>query len=536
MSKRYSGSLSANMALWDTGESTSANPPLNYREHVYDGLDEKLWRAADKLRGHISASEYKHVMLGLLFIKYASDTFYQHYQMLSMQPNQDAESPQEYISAGWFWVAPEARWPYICKHIGTPDLASILDAAADALEAAIPSLNGALPRGYQRSNFDQRRLGELVEVIGTIDSISNDGNPQDMLGRVYEYFLGRFARAEGSGGEFYTPQSVVKLLVQMLEPYHGRVYDPCCGSGGMFVQSQSFVDAHGGSSSELMIYGQELNPTTWGLCKLNLAIRGIQGDLGEGPADTILNDLHPSLTADFILANPPFNVSDWGESHLRTDKRWQYGIPSANNANFAWLQHIIAHLAPQGVAGIVLTNGSLSTGQEKGDGSIRKALIEADLVDCIVTLPSQLFYNTQISACLWILSHDKGSPSVRAHHHETLFIHAQRLGRMTDRTHRELQDDDIDQIAGAYHSWRSSKGEVIYADIPGFCATADRDQIRAHKWALVPGRYVGFSQSVKPTWDISHLSQEIAEVEAQLATLTQTSERMLSVLKELLRG
>ncbi len=360
-----------------------------------------------------------------------------------------------------------------------------------AIERENPSLKGVLPKDYSRPSLDKQRLGELMDLIGTIGLGDERSRTSDVLGRVYEYFLGRFASAEGKGGgEFYTPRSVVGLLVEMIEPYKGRVYDPCCGSGGMFVMSEKFVEAHGGRAGDIAIYGQESNPTTWRLCKMNLAIRGINGDLGSQHSDSFHNDLHKDLKADYILANPPFNVSDWGGERLRDDVRWKYGSPPVGNANFAWVEHIIHHLSPRGVAGFVLANGSLSsnTGRE---GEIRRSLVEADLVDCIVAMPPQLFYTTQIPVCLWFLTRDKKGGRFRDRHGETLFIDGCKMGHMTDRTHRDLSNEDVERITGTYHAWRGDSEAGEYEDVPGFCKSAALEDIASHSHVLTPGRYVG---------------------------------------------
>jgi type I restriction enzyme M protein len=360
----------------------------------------------------------------------------------------------------------------------------------EAIERDNPRLKGVLPKDYARPALDKRRLGELIDLIGTVGLGDAENRSKDIIGRVYEYFLGQFASAEGKkGGEFYTPRPVVRLLVEMLAPRpRSRIYDPCCGSGGMFVQSERFIEEHGGRKGDISIFGQELNWTTWRLCQMNLAIRGIEARIEQG--DTFHANKLPDLKADYVLANPPFNVSDWGGEQLRDDVRWQYGRPPAGNANFAWVQHFIHHLAPHGTAGFVLANGSMSSNQS-GEGETRKAILEADLVDCMVALPGQLFYSTQIPVCLWFLARDKSNTRLRDRHGETLFIDARRLGSMVDRIHRELTDDDLARIAGTYHAWRGDPGAAAYADVPGFCKTATTDEISQHGHVLTPGRYVG---------------------------------------------
>jgi type I restriction enzyme M protein len=494
-------------------------------------LEEKLWATADKMRGHVDAAEYKHVVLGLIFLKYISDIFLERRQQLC-DAGIDPEEPGNYRQENIFWVPINARWPYIQHNAQEEYIGKLLDEAMELIENENAGLQEILPHGYARPSLDKRRLGGIIDLIGTIGLGDSASRSRDILGYVYEYFLGRFAEAERRGGEFYTPQSVVKLLVEMIEPYHGIVYDPCCGSGGMFVQSERFVLAHGGQVDDLHIYGQELNPATWRLCKMNLAIRGIEGNIGKGAADTFHDDLHKDLKADFILANPPFNASDWGGERLRRDIRWRYGQPPLTNANAAWIQHIIHHLSPSGMAGIVLTNGSLSVGQAEGE--IRKAIIEDDLVDCIVSLPTQLFYNTQIATCLWFIAHNKKTAQFRDRSKQTLFIYANNRGVSVDRTHRELSADDINFIASIYHAWRNK--DTRYTDIPGFCKSATIDEIKQHNWALVPGRYVGFDNSVLPTWDQSRLREEVARLETPIQEISKASEAAITVLKELLNG
>ena len=431
-------------------------------------LEATLWAAADKLRGHLDAAEYKHVVLGLIFLKYISDAFTEKYDQLLLwtstpehvyylkEPQmryQVLEDRDEYLAENIFWVPKAARWDHIQAHAKSPEIGLLIDKAMAAIERENPALKGVLPQDYGRETLDKRRLGELVDLIGTIGLGDAESRSLDILGRVYEYFLGQFADAEGKkGGEFYTPKSIVELLVAMLAPREGeRIYDPCCGSGGMFVSSEEFVEMHGGRIGDIAIYGQESNPTTWKLCKMNLAIRGIDHDLGPHAADSFHRDLHPDLKADVVIANPPFNMSDWGGELLTDDARWAYSTPPAGNANYAWVQHFIHHLAADGRAGFVLANGSMST-QTSGEGEIRQRLIEADLVACMVALPPQLFYNTQIPACLWFI--DRAKPQHRAG--ETLFIDARDLGEMVDRTRRVLTAADIARIAATYHAWQTS--------------------------------------------------------------------------------
>ena len=472
-----------------------ATVPTDY-PHSPIGIDEsKLWSMADALRGSMDAAEYKHVVLGLIFLKYISDAFEErHDAVLAEWGEEAAEDPDEYTAEAIFWVPPEARWAHLRAQARQPTIGQTVDDAMAGVERDNPALKDVLPKDYARPALDKLRLGQLIDMVGNIAVGDENARANDVLGRVYEYFLGQFAGAEGKkGGEFYTPRCVVRLLVEMLEPYSGRVYDPCCGSSGMFVQSVAFIEAHatgngngGRARGDISIWGQESNYTTWRLARMNLAIRGIEGQIAHG--DSFHHDQHPDLRADFILANPPFNVKDWGGDRLTDDQRWQYGVPPKGNANFGWVQHIVHHLAPTGTAGFVLANGSMSTSQS-GEGQIRRNLVEADLVDCMVALPSQLFYSTQIPACLWFLARHRDGRTLRDRRGEVLFIDARELGSMVDRTHRELTPDDIARVADTYHRWRGEAGE--YEDQPGFCRSAPLEEIRRHDHVLTPGRYIG---------------------------------------------
>lgn len=494
-------------------------------------LKEKLWQAADKLRGHLDAAEYKHVVLGLIFLKYISDAFLEHYQALSEEEYADPEDKEEYLAENIFWVPTQARWFTLSAAAKTPDIGNLIDQAMIALEKENPSLKGVLPKEYEKPSFDQRLLGELIDLIATMGLGQQKNRSLDLLGRVYEYFLGQFASAEGKkGGQFYTPVCVVELLVQMIEPFRGRVYDPCCGSGGMFVQSEKFVLAHGGRIGDISIYGQESNPTTWKLCKMNLAIRGIEGNLGTTNADTFHNDQHKDLKADFILANPPFNMSDWGGDRLKDDVRWRYGISPSGNANYGWIQHIIHHLNPNGVAGFVLANGSMSSNQS-GEGEIRRAIIEADLIDCMVALPGQLFYNTQIPACLWFVTRNKANGRFRDRTGETLFIDARKMGVLIDRVHRELTHEEVSKIANTYHQWRHKEGE--YRDISGFCKSANLEEIKSHGYVLTPGRYVGAEEIAD---DEEDFEEKMERLTAELVAQFQDSAALEVQIRKNLKG
>ncbi len=523
---------------------TRRSAPDTASQGAVTGYEAELWSMADKLRGSMDASEYKHVVLGLIFLKYISDAFEERHARLldEVAEGADPEDPDEYRAENVFWVPPEARWALLQDAARSSDIGVMLDDAMEAIERDNPALNGVLPRDYGRPQLDKARLGQLIDMVGNIRVGDAESRSRDALGRVYEYFLSQFAGAEGKrGGEFYTPRCVVRLLVEMLEPYGGRVYDPCCGSSGMFVQSVEFIRAHAtgngnsvdsgrGGMAGISIFGQESNYTTWRLAKMNLAIRGIEGQIAHG--DTFHNDRHPDLRANFILANPPFNVKDWGGDTLREDKRWQFGVPPVRNANFAWVQHMVHHLSPQGVAGFVLANGSMSS-KQSGEGQIRKGLVDADLVDCMVALPGQLFYSTQIPACLWFVARDRTGGQFRDRQGEMLFIDARTMGHMVDRTHRELGDEDIARIADTYHAWRGS-AEGEYADVAGFCKSVSTEEVSAHDHVLTPGRYVGVApaeEDDEPFDDkMRRLVAQWHEQQAEAARLDVEIEKNLEML------
>jgi len=537
------------------------------------GIDpEELWQTADKLRGSIDAAEYKHVVLGLIFLKYISDAFEARRAKLAEELKADGiegkqatkllESRDEYTAENIFWVPPEARWSNIQNQGKQPNIAKLIDDAMYDIERDNPKLKGKLPRDYARRGIAPERLGRLIDQIASIAIGTDEARAKDILGRVYEYFLGKFAAAEGKlGGEFFTPRSVVRLLVEMIEPYEGRVFDPCCGSGGMFVQSVRFVESHatqngngkgkkGRGQRDISIFGQESNPTTWRLAHMNLAIRGIEANLGEQPADSFVRDLHPDLKADYILANPPFNVSDWSAKLLKGDVRWKFGEPPSGNANYAWIQHFIHHLAPAngrggGVAGFVMANGSLSSGSG-GEGEIRQNIIEADLVDCIIAMPPQLFLTTGIPVCLWFISRDKTGKNIkngrRDRRGETLFIDARQIGEMETRTLRVLSgreeyplppNSDIGRIARAYHAWRGETDAGEYEDVPGFCKSATLDDIKKHGYVLTPGRYVGAAEVED---DGEPFEEKMQRLTAELQECFAESDQLEARIKKNLEG
>ena len=480
------------------------------------GFEKQIWDAACVLRGNIDASEYKSVVLGLIFLKYISDRFEEKYQELLAEGDGFEEDIDEYTSEGIFFVPATARWSVIASKAHTPEIGTVIDDAMRAIEKENKRLKDILPKNFARPELDKRRLGDVVDLFTNIQMIEH-GSEKDILGRTYEYCLSKFAEQEGKlAGEFYTPSCVVRTLVEVLQPYNGRVYDPACGSGGMFVQSAKFIERHSGNINNLSVYGQDSNPTTWKMAQMNLAIRGIEANLGEYNADTFFNDCHPTLRADFIMANPPFNLSDWGADKLKDDVRWKYGMPPAGNANFAWLQHMIHHLAPNGKIGMVLANGSLSS-QSGGEGEIRRNIINADLVECIVAMPTQLFYTTQIPVSLWFLAKNKKQKG------KTLFIDARKMGAMVTRKLRELTEEDIAKIADTYNAYADGTLE----DVKGFCAVVTTEEIAKQDYILTPGRYVGIEEQedggepfeekmARLTGELSELFDQSHKLEAEI--------------------
>ena len=494
------------------------------------GFEQKLWSSADKLRSNMDAAEYKHVVLGLIFLKYISDAFTEVYEKLKKEKDSDPEDVDEYVSRRIFFVPKVARWENLQANAKKPEIGKFLDEAMDIIERDNPSLKGVLPKNYARPGLNKQRLGELIDLIGTIGLGDKENRSKDILGRVYEYFLGEFASAEGKkGGQFYTPRSIVKLLTEMLEPYKGRIFDPCCGSGGMFVQSEKFVEAHGGKIKDISVYGQESNQTTWKLCKMNMAIRGIDSNIKWG--DAFHDDQHKDLKADFILANPPFNDSDWNGQLLQEDVRWKFGVPPKSNANFAWVQHFIHHLNPTGVAGFVLANGSMSS-NTSNEGEIRKNMITSDIVDCMVALPSQLFYNTMIPACLWFVTRDKKDHSFRDRRKQILFIDARNMGVMIDRRHRELTEDDVKKLSSTYHAWRG-ENKLKYEDVVGFCKSAKLGEVEKNNFILTPGRYVGIQEEAE---DDEGFEEKMKRLTAELSEQMKEGQKLDQKIKKNLEG
>ncbi len=522
---------------------TKAEPA---RPSTMKELKDTLWKAADKLRGSMDASQYKDVILGLVFLKYVSDAFTERQDQIRAELADDPigystddleatlEDRDEYTGAGVFWVPAQARWSFLAeraKGSAGKTIGELVNDAVGALMEENAALAGTLPRTYNRESVDQRRLGELLDLFNSAQFTGHGATKaRDLLGEVYEYFLGKFAAAEGKrGGEFYTPPGVVRVLVEMLEPRRGRVYDPCCGSGGMFVQAEKFLEAHHQRGSDLSVYGQELNERTWRMAKMNLAIHGIIGNLGPRWGDTFARDLHPDLEADYVLANPPFNIKDWARRD--DDARWRYGVPPAGNANYAWIQHILSKLAPGGQAGVVMANGSMST-NSGGEGQIRAQIVEADLVSCMVALPTQLFRSTGIPVCLWFFARDKsaGTRGRVDRSRQVLFIDGRNLGFMVDRAERALSDDDIARIAGTFHNWRGTPSATDeYADVPGFCYSATLAEIKDADYALTPGRYVGTPDAED---DGEDLDAKIQRLTKELFDALDESARLDAVVRE----
>lgn len=486
------------------------------------GFEDAIWRAADKLRGNLNASEYEGVVLGLIFLKYISDKFEAKFKELSEDEYADVEDKDEYEADGVFFVPQDARWSVISQAAHTPQIGKVIDDALESIERENTKLKGVLPSNYARPELDKRRLGDVVDLFTNIHMLAS-GDEKDLLGRVYEYCLQKFASMEGkNAGEFYTPSCIVRTIVEILQPYAGRVYDPCCGSGGMFVQSAKFIQNHQKDINNISVYGQEANPSTWKMAHMNVAIRGLEANLGQSYADTFFNDQHPTLKADFIMANPPFNLSDWGADKLEKDVRWKFGIPPAGNANFAWMQHMIHHLSPTGRIGLVLANGALSS-QTGGEGAIRQKIVEADLVEGIIALPSQLFYSTGIPVSLWFLSRNKQQAG------KVLFVDARNMGTMVTRAVRELQQDDITKIASTFEAFRNGTLE----DEKGFCAVKTLQDIAAQDFILTPGRYVGIAEQED---DGEPFAEKMQRLTSELSGLFAESHRLEDVIREKLAG
>jgi type I restriction enzyme M protein len=505
------------------------------KEVKTESFEKTLFKAADKLRKNMDAAEYKHIVLGLIFLKYISDSFEELFNKIKAGGKEfsgaNPEDADEYRAENVFFVPQIARWSYLHSRAKLPSIGKDLDDAMEAIEKENPTLKGILPKVYARPNLDKASLGGLIDMVGNIALGTEAAKSKDLLGRVYEYFLGEFANAEGKkGGQFYTPKSIVRIMVEMIEPYKGRVYDPACGSGGMFIMSEKFIKEHRGNVEDISIYGQESNQTTYRLCRMNLAIRGIDGSQVKWNTEgSFLNDTHKDLKADFVLANPPFNDSDWSGQLLQKDPRWQYGMPPPSNANYAWLQHMIYHLSPHGVMACVLANGSLSS-QTNNEGDIRKSLIENDLVDCIVALPKQLFYNTGIPACIWFISRKRMGNGDRKRTGEILFIDASEVGHMADKTHREFSEEDMTKVAGTYHEWRRRDGK--YENIKGFCKSADITEITKHNFILTPGRYVGIEEEID---DGIPFEEKIAGLTVKLAEQMSEEKKLDDEIKKQLK-
>ena len=500
------------------------------------GFEAKLFLAADKLRGSMDASEYKHVALGLVFLKYISDAFTSVYEKLKADKHADEEDADEYLAERTFWVPKEARWTHLQANAKKPTIGKLVDDAMLAIEKSNASLKGVLPINYAREALNKTMLGELIDLISTIGMNEENDKSKDILGRVYEYFLGGFAGAEGKrGGEYFTPRSIVRVLTEMLEPYKGRVYDPCCGSGGMFVQSEKFVIEHGGRIGDIRVYGQEMNNNTWRLAKMNMAVRGIDADIKWNNEGSFHKDELPDLKADFILANPPFNVSDWGGNRLREDVRWKYGAPPVGNANYAWLQHIVHHLAPNGTAGVVLANGSMSS-NTSGEGELRQSLIENDLVDCMVALPSNLFYGVAIPCCLWFLTKNKKPKGLRDRKKEVLFIDARKLGTMIDRVRRDFNSKDVAKITDTYHAWCGQPDAIerrgIYKNITSFCFSTDLENIKSKDYKLTPGSFVGTEDELD---DGVSFEEKFESLKLKLEEQFDAADKLQNKIKEKLK-
>ncbi|MFC4709418.1 class I SAM-dependent DNA methyltransferase [Enterococcus eurekensis] len=482
------------------------------------GFEKELWAAADAMRNHVSSSEYRKVVVGLIFLKYVSDAFEHRYQELIEEGYGDEEDRDAYMEKNVFFVPENARWKLIAEKSYTPEIGIVLDDAMRAIEKENKTLKNVLPIIYANPDLDKRVLGNVVDIFTNINM--HDANEEkDLLGRAYEYFIEQFAAQEGKGGgEFYTPTSIVKTIVEILKPYKGRVYDPACGSGGMFVQSAKFITEHSGNINDLSIYGQESNPDTWKMAKMNMAIRGLEANFGPYHANTFLKDLHPTLKADYIMANPPFNISDWWESSLEGDRRWTYGTPPKGNANYAWIQHMISHLAPGGKIGLVLANGSLSTATS-GEGDIRKNIIEADLIEGIVALPANLFYSVTIPACLWFISRDKKQTG------KTVFIDARKMGELVDRKHRDFSDDDIKKIADTFEAFQNGTLE----DVKGFCAVVETADIEKQDYILTPGRYVGIEEQAD---DGEPFEEKMERLTSELSEMFLRSHELEKEIKE----